>query len=136
MNYFSKWKHLGIIKEALNVLCSMARQAAGRDASPSLGIIDSRSVKTSHHVDAERGIDGNKKVKGRKEHIIVDSLGLPMWIAVHPANIHDSVGAQDMIKSLWGRFPRLKKILADGGYRGENWLKLPESISMRNFPWC
>ena len=64
--YFSKWKNEGLLEE----------------------IIDSRSVRTSHHIDGQRGIDGNKKIKGRKEHIMVDALGL-------------------------------KRILADGGYRGE-----------------
>lgn len=51
-----------------------------------MGIIDSRSLKTSHHVDTDRGMDGNKKIKGRKEHIVVDTLGLPMGIKVHEVN--------------------------------------------------
>ena len=65
------------------------RRLSGRTESPSLGIIDSRSVRTSHHIDGQRGIGGNKKIKDRKEHIVVDT------------------------------FPGLKRILADGGYRGE-----------------
>ena len=80
--------------------------------------MDSRSVKTSHHVDSERGIDGNKKIKGQKEHIIVDTLGLPLAIAIHEANLHDSKGAPQAIGRLSYKFPRLVKILADGGYRG------------------
>lgn len=51
-----------------------------------MGIIDSRSLKTSHHVDTDRGMDGNKKIKGRKEPIVVDTLGLPMGIKVHEVN--------------------------------------------------
>ena len=65
-----------------------------------MGIIDSRSVKTSHHVDSDRGIDGNKKIKGRKEHIVVDTLGLPMAVAVHEANLHDSKGARRLSRNL------------------------------------
>ncbi len=91
----------------------------GREESPSLGIIDSRSVKTYHHVDTDRGIDGNKKVKGRKEHVVVDTLGLPMAIKVHEANIHDSKGVIPTIENLAWKFPRLTKILADGGYQGD-----------------
>jgi len=53
------------------------------------------------------------------EHIVVDTLGLPMGVIVHEANIHDSVGAHAVIDSMRGCFPRLKKILADGGYRGQ-----------------
>lgn len=96
------------------------RKAFGRAMSPSIGLIDSRSVRTSHHIDSsEYGIDGGKKVKGRKEHIIVDTLGLPMAVKVHAANIHDSVGAVQPIKQLRYLFPRLKTIIADGGYRGK-----------------
>jgi transposase len=87
--------------------------------------MDSRSVKTSHHVDSDRGIDGNKKIKGRKEHIIVDTLGLPLAVAVHKASMHDSKVAPQAIEKLAYKFPRLAKILADGGYRGglADWVK-------------
>lgn len=72
---------------------------AGCKESPSLGIIDSRSVKTSHHVDSDRGLDGNKKIKGRKQHIIVDTQGNLMAIAVHEANVHDSKGAPKVMRT-------------------------------------
>ena len=122
--YFSKWKNEGIIEELLDKLRSKVRIMAGRKESPSLGIIDSRSVKTSHHVDSYRGLDGNKKIKGRKQHIIVDTQGNLMAIAVHEANVHDSKGAPKVIENLSFKFPRLAKILADGGYRGNlaDWL--------------
>ena len=81
--YFNKWK-----------LECMFEELIGREETPSLGIIDSRNVKSSHHVGTDRGIDGNKKIKGRKEHIVVDALGLPMSVVVHEANVHDSVGAE------------------------------------------
>lgn len=116
--YFSKWKKEGAIEELLDILRSKVRKIIGKEESPSLGIIDSRSVKTSHHVDTYRGLDGNKKIKGRKQHIVVDTLGFPMAIAVHQANIHDSKGAPLIIDNLSYKFPRLVKILADGGYRG------------------
>ena len=122
--YFSKWKNEGIIEELLDKLRSKVRIMAGCKESPSLGIIDSRSVKTSHHVDSDRGLDGNKKIKGRKQHIIVDTQGNLMAIAVHEANVHDSKGAPKVIENLSFKFPRLAKILADGGYRGNlaDWL--------------
>ena len=123
--YFRKWRLDGVWESLVNALRTLARKSAGRDASPSLCIIDSRSVKTSHHVDAERGRDGHKRIKGRKEHIVVDSLGLLMAVKVHRANIHDSKGAAPTIGRLRRRFPRLAKILADGGYRGKlgKWVK-------------
>ena len=97
--YFSKWKNEGIIEELLDKLRSKVRIMADRKESPSLGIIDSRSVKTSHHVDSDRGLDGNKKIKGRKQHIIVDTQGNLMAIAVHEANVHDSKGAPEVIRT-------------------------------------
>lgn len=62
-------------------------------------------------------MDGNKKIKSRKEHIVVDSLGQPMSVTIHPANVHDSVGAEEVFESMRYKFPRLQRILADGEYR-------------------
>ena len=118
--YFRKWKNKGVFEDIMDTLREMVRASSGREETPSLGIIDSRSVKTSHHVDTDRGIDGNKKIKGRKQQTVVDVLGLPLAISVHEANIHDNIGAESVIKAMAGRFPRLRKILADGGYRSEN----------------
>ena len=109
--YFRKWKFEGVFEEVMDILHSLIRKQSGREESPSLGIIDSRSVKTSHHIDSDRGINGNKKIKGRKEHIIVDTLGLPLAVAIHEANLHDSKGAPQVIEKLAYKFPRLVKIL-------------------------
>jgi Transposase and inactivated derivatives len=117
--YYRKWKNEGIIEELHEVLRDYLRKKVGKKRSPSVGIIDSRSIKTSHHSDCTKGIDGGKKIKGRKQHIIVDTMGLLLGVTVHAANIHDSKGAIDVIEQLRLRFPRLTKIIADGGYRGE-----------------
>ena len=122
--YFRKWQNNGTFEEILSVLVKKVRVAAGRDESPSLGIIDSRSVKTPHHVDSDRGIDGNKKIKGRKEHIVTDVLGLPLALVIHAANIFDGVGAKMVFENLAFKYPRLKTILADGGYRGDDLAQL------------
>jgi putative transposase len=68
-----------------NFIC----QKSGRSLSPSLGLIDSRSVKTSPNGGLERGIDGGKKTKGRKQHIITDAMGLVLTVVIHAANVHD-----------------------------------------------
>jgi len=118
--YFRKWKLEGVFEELMHVLRQAVRKIKGKEISSSIGLIDSRSVRTSHRIDSkEYGIDGGKKIKGRKEHIIVDTLGQPMAVRVHAANIHDSLGAVDTIELLKYKFPRLKKIIADGGYRGK-----------------
>jgi putative transposase len=117
--YYRKWKQNGLIEELHEMLRDFTRRKSGRSVSPSLGLIDSPSVKTSRNGGLERGIDGGKKTKGRKQHIITDTMGLVLTVVIHAANIHDSKAAFDVIKSLRGRFSRLSKIIADGGYRGE-----------------
>ena len=91
----------------MNTIHSFVRKMIGREESPNMGIIDSRSVKTSYHVDSDREINGNKRVKWRKEHIVVDTLGIPMAVAVHEANLHNSKGASKVIGKLDHKFPGL-----------------------------
>lgn len=117
--YFTKWKHDGTIEMIHEELREKTRKNAGKNISPSMGLIDSQSIKTTRSGGLCRGIDGGKKVKGRKRHIITDTMGLLLVVVVHAANIHDSKAALNVIKQLRGRFDRLVKIVGDGGYRGE-----------------
>ena len=90
--------------------------------------------KCSHHRQPEcqddrkggpKGYDAGKKVQGRKRHIIVDTLGLILDCAVHPADIQDRDGAKLVLEKIKDRFPRLTRIWADGGYAGKlvDWAK-------------
>jgi len=117
--YFTKWKNFGIIEQIHELLRDKIRKKAGKYESPSLACIDSQSVKTTRLGGKNRGFDGGKMIKGRKRHIITDTMGLLLAVVVHAANVHDSKGASDVIALLKGRFERLVKIVADGGYRGE-----------------
>jgi len=98
------------------------RKRQGRQSSPSAGCIDSQSVKG--HNKGIRGFDGGKQVKGRKRHMLVDTLGLLMAILVTTANTNDKTGAKKLLSTLKGRFPRFKKLFADGAYRHQfpDWL--------------
>jgi putative transposase len=117
--YFTKWKNTGVIEQIHELLRDYTRQKAGRNISPSLACIDSQSIKTTRLGGNDRGYDGGKHIKGRKRHIVTDTMGLLLTVMVHAANIHDSKGAFNVIATLKGRFCRLVKIVADGGYRGE-----------------
>jgi putative transposase len=126
--YFRRWCRDGTWRRINDALRGMVRVAAGRDESPSLAILDSQSVKTSEEgSERERGYDGNKKVKGRKRHLIVDTLGMLLAIYVSAADVGDRDGAKLVFGELLGRKPsRLVAVVADGGYTGErlaSWLR-------------
>jgi putative transposase len=94
------------------------RERVGRNADPSGAIMDSQSVKTVEESACICGYDAHKCVKGRKRHLLVDTLGLPIASYVTPADVHDTVGAHKLLGGLTFDVPRLKKIWADAAYRG------------------
>lgn len=125
--YFRKWLISGAWQRVQAKLHELVREKYSREASPSLGIIDSQSVKNSERGVPDKGYDGNKKVKGRKRHIVVDTMGILMCVVVTAANVHDSVAAERVFKRLAGKYPRLKRILADGGYAGDRLVRLAQA---------
>jgi len=117
--YFSKWRDEGVFDQINRELHGKIRKQRGRAPSPSVGIIDSQSVKTTRVGGQERGWDGGKKIKGRKRHIVVDTQGYLLSVKVHTANRHDSKMGFEVLEAMKYDFSRMKKIYADGGYRGE-----------------
>jgi len=117
--YFSRWKREGLFEEILEQIRNMLRKGLGKDVSPSVGIIDSQSVKSASYGGEDRGVDGGKKINGRKRHIITDSDGLLLSVLVNAANKYDGKIAFEVISTLKYRFEKMKKIYADGSYRGK-----------------
>lgn len=118
--YFHKWSWDGTWEKVNTALREKVRRKAKRRAQPSLALIDSQSVKTTE-VGGEHGFDGAKKVNGRKRHILVDTMGNLLKVLSHAANIGERAGAQQLLLSVPDKlWTRLDKILADGGYEGED----------------
>jgi putative transposase len=113
------WEHLN------DGLRALARKQQGKRCRPTAAILDSQSVKSDGH-GGPVGYDAAKKIKGRKRHLLVDTLGLVLGVLVTAANVPERAGAQGLLRRVLGWFTWLRRMWVDGGYSGPDfaaWVK-------------
>src|SRR5437588_6455451 len=158
--WYRRFRRDGTWERINDALVPKVREQAGRDPTPRASAVDSQSVKTTE-MGGVRGFDGGKKVKGRKRHIWVDSLGMLLAVLVTAANVQDGRAACTLLhQRLWEELPRLGVVYADSQYRTEclqeevfdfapfrlhvvsrpadeeGWVKLPQRwVVERTFAW-
>ncbi|MEU2956258.1 IS5 family transposase [Streptomyces xanthochromogenes] len=117
-DYYAKWEADGTTGRDHDLLRDKTRRAHGHAAEPSAAVVDAQSVKTSANVaETSQGIDAGKKIKGRKRHLITDTLGLVLAVIVTAASVHDSAGGKRLLDELAVTHPSVTKVWADGGYQ-------------------
>ncbi len=117
-NRFYAWRDRGLWPQIISVFVMAAREAEGREPAPTAVVVDSQSVKTTE-AGGPRGFDAGKKIKGRKRHVAVDTLGLPIECQVTAASVQDRDALAPLLGAVHRKSPWVTMSFVDGGYQGD-----------------
>jgi len=120
-HYFRSWRRSGDWERIYDALHELERERQGRHKEASAGCLDSQSVKNVGGEQEARGYDAGKKITGRKRHLLVDTIGLPIAIKVTAASESDQAGARKLFSEERDKLKSIKKVWVDGTYRGVEW---------------
>src|SRR5208337_1480333 len=116
--WFIAWRDACVFEKINYALVMIDRERVGRGATPTAGVIDSQSVKTTE-AGGPRGYDAGKKVNGRKRHALVDTDGRALVIEPHPASIQDRDGGGPLLRASRALYPYIERVFADSAYDHE-----------------
>ena len=134
--WYAAWRADGTWDLIHDALRAQVRVADGRDPAPSAGVLDAQSILTGEGGQA-RGYDAGKRTRGRKRHIVTDTLGLLLVVMVTSAPVQDRHGGKAILQLLAARFSSIALIWADAGYASQidsglvTWARTAASIVLQ-----
>ena len=115
---FSRWAAAGVFEAMHDRLRQQWRDRMGKTPEPTAAIIDAQSTRSTAQ-GGDTGYDAGKKVKGRKRHLVVDTMGLLLAVTITAASVQDRDAAAPVVAQACAKVPGLKKLYADGAYGGQ-----------------
>ena len=115
---FRRWSEQGKFEQMHDRLREQWREREGRTAAPTAAVLDAQSTRGSPQ-GGDSGYDAGKKVKGRKRHLVVDTLGLLLAVSVTAASVQDRDGAHPVMAAAMQKYPSIEALFVDSGYAGQ-----------------